>query len=114
LKFKYLNNIVDVSTDSICSPPNRISKFDFTINALAYTSDNICMFHNTSFKDINERKISPLKDYKHGNEVIIDRAIKFWKSGYYSKGNKLPPPIDFSLSSMYVGEVDFGVFDVRN
>lgn len=113
LKFKYLNNILDVSTSDIMKPEDKISKFDFTINAMAYTSNNICIFHNSSFGDISEKKLIPLKGNNDGNEVIIDRAIKFWKDGYKSKSHRLSPPIDFSLSSVYVSEVNYGVFDVR-
>ena len=113
LKFKYLNNIIDVSTSDVMKPEDKISKFDFTINAIAYTSDNICMFHNSSFDDISEMKILPLKDYEDGDEVIADRAIKFWKDGYKSKSHKLKPPVDFILSSVYVSEISHYVFDVR-
>jgi|TARA_R110000744_G_C19280540_1_gene553535 tRNA nucleotidyltransferase/poly(A) polymerase len=113
LKFKYLNNIIDISTDIVTSPEDRIEKFDFTINSLAYTSENICVFHSTSFKDIDERVIIELGNYNNPPEVLADRAIKFWKEGYHSKGNKLPPPSQFILSSVYVGEVNHGVFDIR-
>jgi len=113
LKFKYLNNIIDLSTADLMEPVEKISKFDFTINSIAYTSENICMFHNTSFKDIDERKIVPIKSNNQPDEIIADRSIKFWKDGYHSKGNTLESPILFSLSSVYVAEVNYGVFDVR-
>tara|TARA_S200002703_G_scaffold43808_1_gene38148 strand:- start:1219 stop:1794 length:576 start_codon:yes stop_codon:yes gene_type:complete len=113
LKFKYLNNIIDVSTADLMEPIVKISKFDFTINALAYTSEHICIFHTTSFNDIEERKIVPIKSNDQPDEIIADRSVKFWKSGYHSKGNTLPPPVNFSHSSVYVGEVNYGVFDIR-
>ena len=92
---------------------SKISQFDFTINSIAYTPENICMFHNTTFNDIGERKLVPLKNYVENDEVLADRSIKFWKDGYHSKGNTLESPIMFSLSSVYVAEVNYGVFDVR-
>jgi tRNA nucleotidyltransferase/poly(A) polymerase len=113
LKFKYLNNTIDVSTADLMEPIERISQFDFTINSIAYTPENICMFHNTTFNDIGERKLVPLKNYVENDEVLADRSIKFWKDGYHSKGNTLESPIMFSLSSVYVAEVNYGVFDVR-
>ena len=112
LKFKYLNNIIDVSTDNLINPIERISNFDFTINSIAYTSENICIFHLSSFNDIDEKKLVPLKGH-HDDELIADRSIKFWKNGYHSKGNTLTPPIQFSVSSVYVAEVNYGVFDVK-
>lgn len=113
LKFKYLNNTIDVSTADLMEPIEKISRFDFTINSIAYTPENICMFHNTTFNDIGERKLVPLKNYVENDEVLADRSIKFWKDGYHSKGNTLESPIMFSLSSVYVAEVNYGVFDVR-
>lgn len=113
LKFKYLNNIIDVSTSDIVEPMEKISEFDFTINSIAYTFENICMFHNTSFNDIEERKIVGLLGNTQDGEIIADRSVKFWKEGYHSKGNTLPPPVAFSPSSIYVSEVKHGVFDVR-
>lgn len=113
LKFKYLNNTIDVSTADLMEPIEKISQFDFTINSIAYTPENICMFHNTTFNDIGERKLVPLKNYVENDEVLADRSIKFWKDGYHSKGNTLESPIMFSLSSVYVAEVNYGVFDVR-
>ena len=113
LKFKYLNNTIDVSTADLMKPIEKISQFDFTINSIAYTPENICMFHNTTFNDIGERKLVPLKNYVENDEVLADRSIKFWKDGYHSKGNTLESPIMFSLSSVYVAEVNYGVFDVR-
>lgn len=112
LKFKYLNNIIDVSTDNLINPVERISNFDFTINSIAYTSENICIFHLSSFNDIDEKKLVPLKG-NHDDELIADRSIKFWKNGYHSKGNTLTPPIPFSVSSVYVAEVNYGVFDLK-
>ena len=113
LKFKYLNNTIDVSTADLMEPIEKISQFDFTINSIAYTPENICMFHNTTFNDIGERKLVPLKNYVENDEVLSDRSIKFWKDGYHSKGNTLESPIMFSLSSVYESEVNYGVFDVR-
>jgi tRNA nucleotidyltransferase/poly(A) polymerase len=113
LKFKYLNNTIDVSTADLMEPIERISQFDFTINSIAYTPENICMFHNTTFNDIGERKLVPLKNYVENDEVLADRSIKFWKDGYHSKGNTLESPIMFSPSSVYVAEVNYGVFDIR-
>lgn len=113
LKFKYLNNIIDVSTDSLINPVERISNFDFTINSIAYTSENICIFHLSSFNDIDEKKLVPLDGYPDSDEIIADRSIKFWKNGYHSKGNTLLPPVLFSPSSVYVAEVNYGVFDLK-
>ena len=112
LKFKYLNNIIDVSTDTLSDPTERIKNFDFTINSIAYTSENICIFHLSSFNDIDEKKLIPLKG-NHDDELIADRSIKFWKNGYHSKGNTLTSPVLFSVSSVYVAEVNYGVFDLK-
>jgi len=113
LKYKYLNNIIDVSTIDLMEPVSKISNFDFTINSIAYTPENICMFHNTSLSDIEERKLVPLDGYPDSDEIIADRSIKFLKEGYHSKGNTLLPPVLFSPSSVYVAEVKHGVFDIR-
>jgi tRNA nucleotidyltransferase/poly(A) polymerase len=113
LKFKYLNNIIDVSTDTLSDPTERIKNFDFTINSIAYTSENICIFHISSFNDIDEKKLIPLDGSHDEDEMIADRSIKFWKEGYHSKGNTLPPRVKFSHSSVFAAEIRHMVFDLK-
>ena len=113
LKFRYLNNVIDVATDVKCAPEERISKFDFTINALAYTSDHMCMAHVNAYRDIIDKAIVPLEGYDKPQEVLADRALKFWKEGYHSNGYSMPQPQAFELMTTYVENVDYGVFNIK-
>lgn len=113
LKFKYLNNILDISTKDFMTPEEKLTQMDFTINAITYTSDDVCIYHNTAFDDITEKLLIPIETTVSSNETLTTRAIKFWADGYKPKSNRLPIGDTISIESVYVDDVNYGVFDLR-
>ena len=118
-KMRYLNNMVDISNWQLPTIAEKISNFDFTVNALGFTSDYKMIFHSTTFDDIDERILKEIKkdiDGEPHRPDIGGRTVKFWERGFSFKDGEYKQTIDLELYSMDVTLEDWNgeEFDIRS
>ena len=79
LKMNFLNTWVDVGVECE-SPIDKISEFDFTCNSIAMDNNFKLYYHESTFKDIDNRR---LKQLETENRVLMDlRKVKFAQKNF--------------------------------
>ena len=78
-KFRYLNTLIDLQSKS-STIEAKLMGTDFTINAIALTSDSKLIFHRTALDDIDNKLLKELSDSNQSS--IIQRTSKFYARGF--------------------------------
>ena len=79
LKMNFLNTWMDVGVECE-SPVDKISNFDFTCNSIAMDNNFKLYYHESTFKDIDNRR---LKQLEKEDRVLMDlRKVKFAQKNF--------------------------------
>ncbi len=80
LKMNFLSTWMDVGVGCE-SPVDKISKVDFTCNAIAIDNNFKLYYHKTSFDDLDNRRLRQLDTLEHQGS-IEERKIKFTQKNF--------------------------------
>lgn len=116
-KMRYLNNFIDISNWQLLTLEEKLYNFDYTINAFGMDSNYRCVFHKTTFNDIDEKHLREIiKDGGNHRPDIHGRFMKFWDRGFSLKNEEYEQTIELELHQIEVKPYEWAEveYDIRS
>ena len=115
-KMRYLNNFIDISNWQLPTMEEKLYNFDFTVNAIGMDSNYRCVFHETTFDDIDTKHLKEIiKDGGNHRPDIHGRFMKFWDRGFSFQDGEYKQTVELDLREIVVEPLDWSdiEYDIR-